>query len=80
MSALGNENKIDNENTNNIIIITINDAKLYVPIVTLSVRENEKSWKLFSKGFERPVYWNEYKTKNENKNKANELRYFLGSS
>ena len=41
-------------------------------IVTLS--------KLLSKGFERSVCWNEYKTKSENKNAANEFRYFLKSN
>ena len=34
-------------------------------------------FKLLSKGFERSVYWNEYKTKTENKNMTNEYRYFL---
>ena len=38
---------------------TIIDAKLYVPIVTLSIEDNSKL-KLFNKGFERPIYWNEY--------------------
>ena len=37
------------------------DAKLYVPIVTLSVEDNAKLLKLLSKGFKRPIYWNEYK-------------------
>ena len=36
--------------------------------------------KLFSKGFERSVYWNEYKTKSENKNTINEYRYFFESN
>ena len=37
------------------------DAKLYVPIVTLSIEEYSKSTKLLNKGFKRPIYWNEYK-------------------
>ena len=41
---------------------TITDAKLYVPIVTLSKEDNSKSTtKLLSEGFKRPIYWNEYK-------------------
>ena len=41
---------------------TITDAKLYVPIVTLSIEDNSKSTtKLLSEGFKRPIYWNEYK-------------------
>ena len=35
------------------------DAKLYVPIVTLSAEDNAKLSKLLSNGFERPIYWNE---------------------
>ena len=42
--------------------------KLYGLVVTLSARDNQKLSNLLSKGFERSVYWNEYKTKNENKN------------
>ena len=40
---------------------TITDAKLYVPIVTLSTEDNVKLSKLLSKGFKRPVCWNAYK-------------------
>ena len=40
---------------------TITDAKLYVPIVTLSIEDNAKLSKLLSEGFKRPIYWNEYK-------------------
>ena len=39
----------------------ITDAKLYVPIVTLSAEDNAKLSKLLSEGFKRPVYWNKYK-------------------
>ena len=39
----------------------ITDAKLYVPIVTLSIEDNAKLSKLLSEGFKRPIYWNEYK-------------------
>ena len=40
----------------------ITDAKFYIRIVTLSSEENVKLSKLLSKGFKRPIYWNEYKT------------------
>ena len=39
----------------------ITDAKLYVPIVTLSIEDNSKLTKLLNEGFKRPIYWNEYK-------------------
>ena len=37
------------------------DAKLYVPIVTLSIEDNSNLPKLLNEGFKRPIYWNEYK-------------------
>ena len=39
----------------------ITDAKLYVPIITLSIKDYSKLSKLLSEGFKRPIYWNEYK-------------------
>ena len=80
MSVAGNENDINNNDNANNIIFTIKGTKLYVPLVTLPARDKEKILKLLSKGFERPVYWNEYKTKSENKNTTNEYRYFLESN
>ena len=43
----------------------ITDAKLYIPIVTLKTDHNTKLSKLLSKGFKRPIYWNEYKVSPE---------------
>ena len=40
---------------------TRTDAKLYVPIVILSAKDNAKLSKLLGEGFKRPVYWNKYK-------------------
>ena len=39
----------------------ITDAKLYVPIVTLSIEDYSKLSKLLNEGFKRPIYWNGYK-------------------
>ena len=63
MSAAGNDNA--NVNDDNIIF-TIKDIELYVPVLTLSSRDNQKLTKLLGKGFEKSVYWNEYKAKSEN--------------
>ena len=58
LSAAGADNVNDNENANgNNIIFTIKDTKLYVLVVTLLVRDNQKLSKL-SKGFKRSIYWN----------------------
>ena len=45
----------------NTATFKITDAKLYVPIVTLSAEDNVKLSKLLGEGFKRPVYWNKYK-------------------
>ena len=71
------ENDVNDNNSANNIIFTIKDTKLYVPVVTLSAKENQKLSKLFNKGFERSVYWNEYKTKNENKIRQMNITIFL---
>ena len=39
----------------------ITDAKIYVPIITLSAEDNAKLSKILSEGFKRTVYWNKYK-------------------
>ena len=61
LSPACNENESDNDNNNNFnnIIFTVKDTKLYVPVVNLSARDNQKLTKLPSKGSERSVYWNE---------------------
>ena len=74
MSVAAVNNK---ETSSNNIIFTIKDTKLYVPVVTLTAKDNQKLSKWLSKGFERLVDWNEYKTKSENINKTNEYRYFV---
>ena len=45
----------------NTAIFKITDAKLYVPIVTLSAEDNAKLSKLLSEGLKRSIYWNKYK-------------------
>ena len=49
----------------------ITNTKLYVPIVTLSSKDNVKLVKLLEEGFKRPAYWNEYQTKIETRNLDN---------
>ena len=54
-----NENCIlSSEDGNSVFAIT--DAKVYVPVVALSIEENTKLKKLLREGFKRLVYWNKY--------------------
>ena len=77
MCAAGNDNLNNDNDSKNIII---KDTKLYVPVVTLSAKNNQTQSKRITKGFERSLYWNQYKTKRENKNITNEYKYFLESN
>ena len=52
MSSAGNSAKFE-----------ITDAKLHVPIVTLSTKDSTNLTKQLSKGFKRSVYWNSYETR-----------------
>ena len=60
-------------------VFIINDTKLYVPVVTLSKEGNKDFIEQQNKGFQRSIYWNEYKTKertvDSGNNNANVVRY-----
>ena len=64
----------------------ITDAKLYVPVVTLSAEDNVKLVKQLNEGFKRPVYWNKYKVIDNNvveiaaANEEKHIRELLDSS
>ena len=49
----------------------ITSTNLYVPIVTLSTKNNVNLTKQLNKGFKRSGYWNEYKSKIETKTADN---------
>ena len=46
----------------NVVSFKITDTKLYVPIVTLSTKDNTNLTKQLNEGFKRSVHWNEYRT------------------
>ena len=43
--------------------LVITDAKLHVPIVTLSSKDSANLTKQLNEGFKRSIYWNSYETK-----------------
>ena len=47
-------------------VFIINDTKMYVPVVILSKEDNKDFIEQQNKGFQRSIYWNEYKTKEKN--------------
>ena len=57
-------------------VFIINDTKMCVPVVTLSKEDNKDFTEQRNKGFQRSIYWNEYKTKEMNENAdANVFKY-----
>ena len=57
-------------------VFIINDTKMYVPVVILSKEDNKDFTEQQNKGFQRSIYWNEYKTKEINENAdANVFKY-----
>ena len=55
---------LSTDNGNAVFII--NDTKMYVPVVTLSKEDNKDFIEQQNKGFQRSIYWKEYKTKEIN--------------
>ena len=55
------------------IAFKLTSTKLYVPIVTLSTKDNVNLTKQLNEGFKRPVYWNKYKSKIETKEANNRI-------
>ena len=55
-------------NNNRKTTFQITSTKLYIPVVTLSTKDNQNLTKQLDDRFKRSVYWNEYKLKIETKN------------
>ena len=51
--------------TDNALTIAIINTRLYVPVVTLSTRENAKLLQQLKVGFKRVIDWNKYLSKPE---------------
>ena len=56
---------VGNNNNNDANTFQITKTELYVPVVTLNTDDTTRLNELLSKGFERKVFWNEYKSKLE---------------
>ena len=55
----------------------INNAKLYVPVVTLSVNDNIKFLENIKQGFKRTISWNKYISEITTQIKDNSLDYLI---
>ena len=62
----------DNAN-NRETTFEITSTKLYIPIVTLSIKDNGNLTKQLNEAFKRSVYWNKYKSKTQTKTADNKI-------
>ena len=62
--VLSTDDDVAAPNLDNNHVFIINDTKLYVPVVTLS-EDNKDFIEQQNKGFQRSIYWNKYKTKEQ---------------
>ena len=58
----------------------INNAKLYVPIVTLSINNNIKLLENIMQGFKRTISWNKYRSEITRQPKNNNLDYMTDTT
>ena len=60
------------------VTFQINNAKLYVPVVTLSINDNMKFLENMKQGFERTINWNKYRSEiTIQQKKNNSLDYLI---
>ena len=55
----------------------ITDTKLYVPVVTLSTKDDNKFLEQLRTGFKITIKWNKYKLEITNQTKNNNLNYLI---
>ena len=71
------DSKIDNpENAT----FEITDTKLYVPVVTLSTKDDNNFLEQLKSGFKRTIKWNKYRSEMTNQTKTNHLNYLSDST
>ena len=55
----------------------ITDTKLYVPVVTLSTKDDNNFLEQLKSGFKRIIKWNKYRSEMTNQTKTNNLNYLI---
>ena len=64
-----------NDPTNATFRIT--DTNLYVPVVTLSTKDDNNFLEQLKSGFKRTIKWNKYRLEMTNQTKTNHLNYLI---
>ena len=58
-------------------IFKIKDTKLYVPVVTLSTKDDNNFLDQLKSGFKKTIKWNKYRSEMTNQTKTNHLNYLI---
>ena len=61
-----------------ICTFQIRDAKLYVPVVTLSTEDDNKLLEQLKSRFKRTIKWNKYRSEVTKQTKSNNFNYLIG--
>ena len=59
------------------VTFKITDTKLYVPVVTLSTKDDNNFLEQLKSGFKRTIKWNKYRSEMTNQTKTNNLNYLI---
>ena len=59
------------------VTFKITDTKLYVPVVTLSTKDDNNFLEQLKSGFKRTIKWNKYRSEMTNQTKTNYLNYLI---
>ena len=59
------------------ITFQITDTKLYVPVATLSTKDDNKFLEQLKSGFKRTIKWNRYRSEMTNQAKTNHLNHLI---
>ena len=62
---------------NQVPIFAITDKKLYLPVVILSIKHNQKLLQQLQSGFKRTINWNKYQSKLTIKRQNQHLDYLI---
>ena len=76
-AAQGNNPEIPAINAPTNATFKIKDTKLYVPVVTLSIKDDNNFWEQLTWGFKRTIKSYEYRSEMTNQTKTNNLNYLV---
>ena len=75
--AQGGNHAVAAVNNSANAILKMKDTKLYVPVVTLSTKDDNSFLEQLKSGFKRSIKWNKYRSEMTNQTKTNHLNHLM---